>query len=48
VRNLALRAASAAVLVPFAIAVAYFGGWLLLAVCAIAAAAFSGSGRFGL
>jgi len=38
-RNLALRAASAAVLVPFAIAVAYFGGWLLLAVCAIAAAA---------
>jgi phosphatidate cytidylyltransferase len=37
VRNFTRRVASALVLVPFAIATAYFGGWLFLVTCAIAA-----------
>ncbi len=35
----ALRVASAAVLAPIAIAGAYVGGWVFLALCAIAAGA---------
>jgi phosphatidate cytidylyltransferase len=38
-RNLVLRVASAAVLAPIAVIGAYVGGWLFLALCAIAAAA---------
>jgi phosphatidate cytidylyltransferase len=36
-RVLARRVASALVLAPFAVLTAYFGGWLFLAVCALAA-----------
>jgi phosphatidate cytidylyltransferase len=35
--NLVLRVASAAVLAPLVIAIAYAGGWLFLALCAVAA-----------
>jgi len=37
--NLMLRVASAAVLVPIALASTYLGGWIFLALCAVAAAA---------
>jgi phosphatidate cytidylyltransferase len=37
-RNLVVRAASAAVLVPVVLAIAYAGGWAFLVLCALAAA----------